>query len=238
MPGDGSGFQSWLSNGKSILPPKTLYDGGPRNWSFGFYYGNEQRNVVGDASPLAIKLDIVHLWGFVGYDGIPWLTVQVALGSAEVSSPFQVNMNGTDWTVGMNGKGRSVEVEDNEWAVGVRCRIMDYFFDTAAEPFRLQCNADVQYSKASGEDEVFSSWTVAFLTAPTDYSSVGAYGGLGFSFLNVSGAPFASDVSYKGDRKIGFVGGLTYSPDPYWFFKIEIEKFERVGSSVNIGVHF
>ena len=232
LPGDGSGAQSWMVNGRSVLPPVTLYDGGPKKWSFGLYYGDQQRDLVTDALPKPVELDIVHIWGFVGYDATPWLTFQVAAGSADPSSP-----------------GHAAMRSSTEWAVGARWRIMDYLF-VSEDPFRFEINADAQYSQAIPKndpvktdwDELSASLTIAFMTDPRRgtlmMKSIGIYGGAGFSSLKATSTSRSETVSFKGDKSVGLIGGLVYNPTEYWLVKVEVQQFEHMSFGVNVGLHF
>ena len=233
MPGEGTRPQDWTVDDKAMLPAATIYDAGPSRWSLGLYGGDERRDVVSDAPSRTVGLDIIHLWAFAGFDAFRWLTLQVAAGAGQPSSSSE--------------KG-SMDA-GVEWAAGVRWRIMDYLFDTE-DPFRCHFDADAQYNQGTSDsvtgeadwDEWSGSLTIAFVSCPQTPAmmmrSVGFYAGVGFSYLNGSGAPFADNVSYKGERNFGLIGGLIWNPSDYVFLKGEVQSFEEFGGSLSVGLHF
>ena len=72
---DATSSQSYLVAGMAKYPPETLYDGGPKQWSFGVYYQDQKRDFNFGSAGVADEVNVQHLLTFVGYDVVPWLTV-------------------------------------------------------------------------------------------------------------------------------------------------------------------
>lgn len=233
LPSDVTSSQSFLDAGASRFPPETLYDGGPKQWSFGVIYQDQKRDITYDNySNLKDQINVQHILGFVGYDPIPWLTVVAAAGQSKAE----------------DGDTKESGDSGGEWLVGMQFRMMDYLF-TTERPFMCRMETDVYYNSVNSEtdttelewNELFASFTVSLTTKlakPLFGKYVGFYFGPAYSDITGTVSERSRSYDIQGDKSTGLIGGFIYNPSDYLSWKLEMQEFERSSIGLSLGLHF
>jgi hypothetical protein len=232
MPSDELSSQSYAAVGMADTPPETVYDGGPKLWSFGVYSQFQKRDLeIKNGFTKTESANLQHILGFIGYDATRWLTLETGIGQSKASAD----------TISLDG--------DLQWMAGLHFRILDYLFPTE-HPFMCHFEADGQYnyctSDSSDEDavwnEFFASFTVSFISGIEDSQfgrSIGLYAGPAFSAIYGELDQFGLDYDIKSSDSVGGIGGVLYKPNDYLSLKLEAQVFggsRTLGSSLTL--HF
>jgi hypothetical protein len=228
--GGSSARQGSLFDGESGKRLEALYEGGPRLFSLGVYFQNQERGVSRDDSDFVTDWTVRHLMTYVGLDLRPWLTVQGGIGQSSLD---------------VNGSERD---SDMEWMGGAQIRLLDYML---IEPiigddtywFGLDSNFQYTGSRSDAPEgditwaEMFGSLTMSLTSRPERYGfmdRISLYFGPAFSMIR--GRDDNDDFSE--DKSLGFVGGLQFMPSDNLTFKLELQHFDETSFGGGVGFHF
>lgn len=228
-----SARQGALFNGDSGDRVDAVYEGGPRALSVSIVSLYQKRDVKYGDSSFATEWRIRHLYSAVGYDVLPWLTVEAGIGQSDLSS---------------NGDTRD---SDLEWMGGAEFRLMDYMLiepPVGDDTYWFGIDGHVQYTGSQSEGlqgdldwaEWFGSLTASLTTRPERYGfmdRISLFFGPAYSVIRgKQSGGFGGDI--EEDQAIGYVGGLVFVPSDNFTIKLGAQQFDAMSFGGSVGFHF
>jgi hypothetical protein len=232
MSGGTAGSQGAIFTGQTTAKAEPIYEGGPQRFGFGAYYFDQRRDMSGGSIPGDQEWKVQHLMGYVGYDVLPWLTVEAGVGQSKLD-------------IEEEGGGE----EDVEWMAGAQVRLLDHM---ALDPvvgedaYWVGLDGQIHYAGTTFErdfggdidwHELFGAITVSFTARPEVsgfVNRVGLYFGPAFSMISADQDGEDADE----DQSFGLIGGLTVNPSDNVSLKIEVQGFGNASLGAAVGFHF
>jgi hypothetical protein len=227
--------QSFLSVGTASNRPSRLYQGGQRFLSFGLEFQDQTRAIVPSGAQGTLpEMSVQRLTGLIGFDVLPWVTLEAGAGMTDVDLDGEDSDRDQDW----------------EWRVGGRVRLLDYRLP-ADDPYFFGIEAESFYRASQSENwdselewnEWYSALLFSLSSHPLihfgdDVRVVSLYGGPALSLIDGEWSDAFGSSDFHEDQNMGAVLGLSFMPDEFMTIKLEAQFFDELSLGAGLSVHF